>query len=96
MDIWEALGVAEPILATGIPWSGDRSFHRGRTIVEFSMPVDPVVRHAPMRNVAQCTVEEILVAQSSGQAWSISAGSSGSKGSSSSDDRAADVSPSCR
>ena len=26
------------------------------------MPVDPLVGHAPMRNIAQCTVDEILVA----------------------------------
>ncbi len=63
MEIWEAMGVAEPMLAIGVPWDSGRSFYRDQTIVEFAMSREPLVRHAPMLNIPQCVVDEFLVAE---------------------------------
>jgi 3-(3-hydroxy-phenyl)propionate hydroxylase len=63
MEIWEALGCAPPMLDVGIRWTSGRSFFRGEVVADFAMPTDPAVRHAPMLNIAQSAVDEILVAE---------------------------------
>lgn len=63
LEIWDALGAAEPVVASGKRWNGGRSFFAGRTILQFEMPDDGAVRHRPMLNLQQCYSEQFLVSR---------------------------------
>lgn len=63
IEIWDALGAAEPIVAHGKPWKGGRSFYAGETVLEFDMPDDASLRHRPMLNLQQCYTEHFLVSR---------------------------------
>lgn len=63
LEIWEALGAAEPVARFGKRWTGGRSFFAGQTILHFEMPDDPLIRHRPMLNLQQCYSEHFLVAR---------------------------------
>jgi 3-(3-hydroxy-phenyl)propionate hydroxylase len=62
LEIWEHLGIAERPLATGLPWTGGRSFWRdNRLVLDFAMPHDADQKHPPMINLQQCYAEQYLV-----------------------------------
>jgi len=63
LEIWDALGAAAPVVASGKRWTGGRSFFAGRTILQFEMPDDPAIRHRPMLNLQQCYSEQFLVSR---------------------------------
>jgi 3-(3-hydroxy-phenyl)propionate hydroxylase len=60
-EIWRGFGVADRALAKGLPWTGGRSYWRGREVLRFAMPAAPGDRHPPMVNLQQCFAEQFLV-----------------------------------
>jgi 3-(3-hydroxy-phenyl)propionate hydroxylase len=61
LEIFERIGVLEPILAKGLAWTGGRSFYRDTEVLRFSMPHDRLQKLPPMINLQQYHVEEALV-----------------------------------
>ncbi|WP_175211739.1 FAD-dependent monooxygenase, partial [Achromobacter anxifer] len=57
-EIMGWVGADRPLTATGLPWSGGRSYFRDREVLHFEMPQDPLQRYAPMVNIQQYAVEE--------------------------------------
>jgi len=51
-------GADRPLTATGLAWTGGRSYYRDREVLHFEMPHDPLQRYAPMVNIQQYAVEE--------------------------------------
>ncbi|HEY4068358.1 MAG TPA: FAD-dependent monooxygenase [Burkholderiaceae bacterium] len=62
-----------PLTATGLPWTGGRSYFRAAEVLHFRMPSDPRERFAPMINIQQFHVEEIAhrAAQAAGAAVDV-------------------------
>nr|WP_234484815.1 FAD-dependent monooxygenase [Noviherbaspirillum pedocola] len=61
LEIFDRIGVLEPVLQKGLPWVGGRSFHRTREVLHFQMPNDDDQKLPPMLNLQQYYVEEYLV-----------------------------------
>jgi 3-(3-hydroxy-phenyl)propionate hydroxylase len=61
LEIFERIGVLEPMLAKGLPWTGGRSYYRNTEVLQFQMPHDRRQKLAPMINLQQYYVEEYLV-----------------------------------
>jgi 3-(3-hydroxy-phenyl)propionate hydroxylase len=51
-------GADKPLAATGLPWTGGRSFWRDTEVLHFQMPHEPTQRFAPMVNIQQYHVEQ--------------------------------------
>ena len=51
-------GADRPLLATGLPWTGGRSFWRETQVLHFQMPHEATQRFAPMINIQQYSVEQ--------------------------------------
>lgn len=52
------VGADEPIVRTGLSWTGGRSYFRNEEILHFEMPSDATQRFAPMVNIQQFYIEE--------------------------------------
>ncbi len=61
LQIVQRLGALDGFLATGLPWTGGRSFYRGDEVLKFSMPQDDDQKLPPMINLAQYHIEQILL-----------------------------------
>ena len=61
LEIIDRLGALPGFLATGLPWTGGRSFYREREVLRFTMPNDANQRLPPMLNLAQYHIEQILL-----------------------------------
>ncbi len=57
-EILSWTGADAALTATGLPWTGGRSYYRDREVLRFDMPHDPLQRFAPMVNIQQYFVEE--------------------------------------
>jgi len=57
-EILSWAGADQPLMATGLPWTGGRSYFRDREVLHFEMPHDPLQRYAPMVNIQQYSIEE--------------------------------------
>lgn len=51
-------GADKPLVATGLPWTGGRSYWRDTEVLRFQMPSEPTQRYAPMVNIQQYYVEQ--------------------------------------
>lgn len=51
-------GADKPLLATGLAWTGGRSYWRDTEVLHFQMPSEPTQRFAPMVNIQQYHVEQ--------------------------------------
>ena len=51
-------GADRPLIATGLPWTGGRSYWRDTEVLRFQMPHEPTQRFAPMVNIQQYYVEQ--------------------------------------
>lgn len=60
MEILQRHGVVGPFAEKGLPWSGGRSFYRGREVYRMTMPHEEGQRHPPATNVQQQYIEEFL------------------------------------
>ncbi|MBD5604173.1 MAG: FAD-dependent monooxygenase, partial [Candidatus Eremiobacteraeota bacterium] len=61
LEIWDRLGVAGPIVARGLPWTGGRSSWGRHEVLSFAMPHDDDQKFPPMLNLQQCFVEQFLI-----------------------------------
>jgi 3-(3-hydroxy-phenyl)propionate hydroxylase len=57
-EIYGWFGADAPLVATGLPWTGGRSYWRGQQVLHFSMPSEPGERFAPMVNIQQYWLEQ--------------------------------------
>ncbi len=57
-EIMGWVGADRPLMATGLAWTGGRSYYRNSEVLHFEMPHDPLQRYAPMVNIQQYAVEE--------------------------------------
>ena len=51
------VGADAPLLQTGLPWVGGRSYYRNHEVLHFRMPSEASERFAPMLNIQQYHVE---------------------------------------
>jgi 3-(3-hydroxy-phenyl)propionate hydroxylase len=61
MEILSQLGVADAFVQKGLAWTTGRSFYRTAEVLAFDMPHGPDDRFAPMTNIAQYDIEQLLV-----------------------------------
>ncbi len=61
MEILDRLGVADAFVQKGLGWTTGRSFYRTAEVLAFDMPHGPDDRFAPMTNIAQYDIEQLLV-----------------------------------
>ena len=61
MEILQQVGVADRIVANGLPWRFGSSFYRGRQVFRLEAPHGPDDRFFPMTNIQQQYLEEYLV-----------------------------------
>lgn len=57
-EIMAWAGADGPLVATGLPWTGGRSFWRDTEVLHFQMPSEPTQRFAPMLNIQQYYIEQ--------------------------------------
>jgi 3-(3-hydroxy-phenyl)propionate hydroxylase len=63
LEIIERLGALEGFLKTGLPWTGGRSYYRDVEVLHFTMPHDENQKLPPMINLAQYSIEQLLLDQ---------------------------------
>ena len=63
LEIAERLGALDGFLKTGLPWTGGRSYYRDTEVLHFKMPHDENQKLPPMINLAQYSIEQILLDQ---------------------------------
>ncbi len=61
LQIIQRLGALPGFLATGLPWEGGRSYWRQQEVLRFQMPHDSNQKLPPMVNLAQYSIEQILL-----------------------------------
>ena len=61
LEIVERLGALDGFLEIGLPWTGGRSFYRDTEVLHFTMPQDENQKLPPMVNLAQYSIEQILL-----------------------------------
>lgn len=61
MEIIEQCGVAPDFLRDAITWDRGRSYYMNRVVHHLEIPSSPDDKFAPMTNLAQCAMEQILV-----------------------------------
>jgi 3-(3-hydroxy-phenyl)propionate hydroxylase len=61
LEIIARLGAADGFLKQGLPWTGGRSFYRDDEVLHFKMPMDENQKHPPMINLAQYSIEQLLL-----------------------------------
>jgi 3-(3-hydroxy-phenyl)propionate hydroxylase len=61
LEIFQRLGALEGFLKIGLPWTGGRSFYRDTEVLHFQMPQDENQKLPPMLNLAQYSIEQILL-----------------------------------
>ncbi len=57
-EILAWIGADHSLCATGLPWTGGRSYWRDTQVLHFQMPSEPTQRFAPMVNIQQYHVEQ--------------------------------------
>ena len=62
MEILQQVGVADAMLARGLPWRFGNSFYRGQCIFRLQAPHDDNDRFGPLLNLQQQYLEDALVA----------------------------------
>lgn len=61
LEIAERLGIAEAVLAKGVPWTDGQTFYREEEVLRFSMPHDAAQKFPPMVNLEQYYIEQYLL-----------------------------------
>jgi 3-(3-hydroxy-phenyl)propionate hydroxylase len=61
LEIADRLGALPGFLEIGLPWTGGRSFYRDTEVLHFSMPQDENQKLPPMVNLAQYSIEQVLL-----------------------------------
>jgi len=61
LQIMQRLGALDGFLKIGLPWTGGRSYYRDAEVLHFTMPSDALQKLPPMLNLAQYSIEQILL-----------------------------------
>lgn len=61
LEILDRVGVGEPFVRKGLPWSRGKTFHKDRLVFRLELPHSPADRHAPFINLQQCYTERFLI-----------------------------------
>lgn len=61
LEIADRLGALSGFLDIGLPWTGGRSYYRDTEVLHFQMPSDEHQKLPPMLNLAQYSIEQILL-----------------------------------
>lgn len=61
MEILQQAGVADAVVARGLPWCFGNSFYRGQRVFRMEAPFSDDDRFAPMTNLQQPVLEELLL-----------------------------------
>ena len=61
LEIADRLDALPGFLDIGLPWAGGRSFYRDTEVLHFKMPQDENQKLPPMVNLAQYSIEQILL-----------------------------------
>ena len=61
LEIFDQLGMAEPVMRQGLPWSEGWSYFRTTEIFHLRMPVDAQAKFPSLVNIQQCYVEQFLL-----------------------------------
>ena len=61
LEVADRLGFGERLSDLAVEWVGGRSFYRDQEVMRFQMPNDPHTVRAPMVNVSQSELEQIMV-----------------------------------
>jgi 3-(3-hydroxy-phenyl)propionate hydroxylase len=61
LEILQQIGVEQPFIEKGLPWSQGRSFFRGKEIYRMLMPHDADDRYLPGLNIQQQYIEQYLL-----------------------------------
>lgn len=61
LEIWDRLGVAEPMLAKGVTWNEGHVFYRDEQLYAFNLQENPHSRFPAFINIQQYYVEQFLV-----------------------------------
>ena len=67
LEIVERLGALDGFLDDGLPWTGGRSYYRDTEVLHFTMPQDENQKLPPMVNLAQYSIEQILLERAEAQ-----------------------------
>lgn len=59
-EILQAVGVADAVVAKGLPWTSGNSYYRGQRVFRMESPVDEDDRFAPLINLQQNVLESYL------------------------------------
>jgi len=59
-EILSWAGAEKSLAATGLPWTGGRSYWRDTEVLHFQMPSEPTQRFAPMVNIQQYAIEQFV------------------------------------
>jgi 3-(3-hydroxy-phenyl)propionate hydroxylase len=60
LEVADRLGFGEELCRRALPWTGGRSFYRDAEVLRFLMPNEPHAVRAPMVNVSQSELEQIM------------------------------------
>jgi len=61
LEIFDQLGLAEPVLRQGLPWAEGWSYFRTTEIFHLQMPLDHEAKFPSLVNIQQCYVEQYLL-----------------------------------
>ena len=61
LEVADRLGFGEQLAALALEWQGGRSYHRDREVLHFTMPHEDGDVRAPMVNVSQSELEQMMV-----------------------------------
>lgn len=61
LQTFARLGVAEPHLRQGLPWSEGWSYWRTQEVLHLQVPQDPHARYPRLLNIQQCYIEQFLL-----------------------------------
>lgn len=61
LEVADRLGFGDRLADLAVDWVGGRSFYRDREVMRFQMPNEPHSVRAPMVNVSQSELEQIMV-----------------------------------
>lgn len=61
LDVFDQLGISEPTLRQGLPWSEGWSYNGTNEVYRMQVPDDPLSKFPTLVNIQQCYVEQYMV-----------------------------------
>ena len=61
LEIFEQVGVADPVMRQGLPWSEGWSYYRTEEVLHLDVPQDAAARFPRLVNIQQCYIEQYML-----------------------------------